>query len=209
MVKIVGVAFAFSPSDGRRACSGRQAFTALKLDGYAPAGADLSLLVVRELWWEAADLIEGAAEGADAVVLFAPGLRTDGADVARYARNEADASLRDASRMRWPGSELIPGGPAVLASSLSAAGLARAMELSGLPASDAALVDADVANRCFHAVLARTRALAGLVRLPRSLESARAQGERGAVNRMQILSGVRAALAFSAAAVEARRADAA
>jgi len=210
MVNVLGVAF--TPPSGESGGAAHQALEMLKREHWrAPGAAQLTLEIMPMQWWGAAEAV--LAQPADAIVLIAdaPGLATI---APRYARNEADPAARDVAGLSWPGVEIAPRGPAAHAATLPASRLAAALTLAGLPAHDAAFGPADAVNHCFYRLLARRGGpLVGLVRLAASLESARSEGagkdpgehSGGArANRVQILEGVRAALAFAAACGEAR-----
>jgi len=200
------LAIAFAPEPGRRTSAAQQALAVLRVEGWAPTGARVRFLDAPCAWWGATEAIAEAARGADAVVLFGA---ADGAEAVapRYARNEADPARVDVDGRRWPGAVLAPGGPSVLATSLPAAGLARALSFAGLPAEAPAQACRFVPNRCLFALGQKLPALtAGLVLLPLSLEARRQEGRTGGPNRLEILAGVRAALTYAAAFVELRRA---
>lgn len=208
MIRVLALALA--PPPGERHSSAQQALSTLAAERWSPAAAQVQFLILARRWWHAADEAERAAQGFDAAVLFAGEPAGREAEVAASALNEADPALRDADGVCWPGFELAPRAALTEAASLPVHPLARALDLAGLPARVDVHGRADVANRIFHALLSRGASpRVALIRLPRSAESARAEGGRAELNRMQLLEGVKAALAFAAAAAEACRADAA
>lgn len=202
MVNVLGVAFERRPGAG--SSPAHQAFALLEAEGWQPEQANLRLIVAPCRWWGVAEMVADEAAGADAIVLFAGRKAKRRALVARYARNEAKAHAVDSAGLRWPGAELAPTAAAALGVTLCPFRMARAMELAGLPAKVTAGSDRYVYNHSLFRLLARpTAPPTALVRLPVSLESARQDGQRGHVNRMQIVAGVAAALSMAAAAVEA------
>jgi len=144
-----------------------EALALLEGEGWAPAGATLTVRAVTERWWGGADAVADVASAARALVLFA---RTDDrAQIVAAARNDARADARDALGYFWPGAILVPGGPARRESSLSAGRLAHAFTLVGVPCALAADAGGGVANHCFYRLLLDPDAPpAALVLLPRA-----------------------------------------
>lgn len=206
MVKVLGVAFSRPP--GVSSSAAHQAFELLMRENWELDGAALSLIVAPCRWWGAVEMIEAAAEGMDAIVLFGSRGPKQKAHVARYGRNEARRRMDEAG-LRWPGHELAPRAAFVIPATLSADRMAQALQLAGLPAKTVIRGDRYIYNHCFYRLLARSAApQVALVRLPMSLEAARADGRIGYVNRMQVVAGVASALAFAAAAADARNTEA-
>jgi pyrrolidone-carboxylate peptidase len=204
MINVLGVAFERRPGAG--SSPAHQAFALLEREGWEPEHARLRMLVAPCRWWGSAELIMEAASGADAVVLFGSRKARQRALVARFARNEAKANAADGAGYFWPGSALAPGAVPLVPAPYCAYRLARAMEMAGLPSKPTVACDRYVYNHCYYRLLSETRMPpAMLVRMPLSVESARAEGLSAHVNRMQIVAGAAAALSFVAAAVEAER----
>ncbi len=201
MVNVLGVAF--ERRNGEVGSSAHQAFALLDSEQWQPMAGTFRMLVAPCRWWGAAEFVLEHAADTDAIVLFGArqGRRT--ATVARFARNLANRKIDNAG-YKWPGAVLAPGQPSALPATLSSERLARAMELAGLPARTAH-GDRYVYNHCFYRLLSTEAPPTALVRLPMSLETGRCVGERGFVNRMQIVAGVAAAISFAAAAGEPPR----
>jgi pyrrolidone-carboxylate peptidase len=194
-VAVVG----FGPEPGWRASSALQALETLRADGWRPRDADIVYGAAPCRWWGPSDIARKRADGAQAILLFG----ASGADVAviaRFGRNEADPELEDCGGYRWPGDRLTPHGPSALPAGMPAEALARALELAGLAVSSAAVSDQYVYNRCYYELLRACRTPAGMILLPRSVEGARGLSAR--FNRLEILQGVKAAIAFAASYAE-------
>lgn len=192
------LAVAFAPAPGRRASAAQQALAVLGVERWAPPGVELLFLTAPWSWWTGTDLVLEAADAADAVLLLsaAPG---DIAEVADLALNAADGQ-RDGLGLAWAGRILAPGGPDHLEATLPAAGLTRALNAAGLATTLRGTCGAGPDNRCLYALLdAAPERPAGLIRLPTSLEAARAEHlpETGP-SRLTILAGVQTALSACA-----------
>jgi len=192
------LALGFGPEPGQRSASAQGALTVLAAEGWAPQGAHVDVAVVPRRWWPDEPV---ATQAHDCVVLFSECGRDDNALVARFARNVADPRIVDAAGYCWAGPKIVPRGEEEYASGLEPYALARALELAGLPAQATSDCDAGIANKTFY-MLRAARLRCALIRLPVTLESARAQGRRALINRCELLQGVQAAITFAVAAAE-------
>jgi hypothetical protein len=201
MIRILAIGF--GPEPGQRMASAQGALTLLAAEGWSPPGAALDVRVVARRWWPVDPVVPGRS-ACDAVLLFSESGREDIALVAQFARNAADPYLDDAAGYRWAGGAIAPGGRETYASTLRPQALARAIELSGIPTQATAQCDRGIANKTFFDLLASNCA-AALVRLPISVETARADGRRAQFNRAEIVRSVQAAIGFAAASAIMQR----
>lgn len=198
------LAVAFEPPPWLKASAAQQALAVFEQEQWSPEGAALRMIVAPCRWWGAVEAIEPAMRGMDAIVLLGAQRSEPHASVIARAHNLADPHVPDAQTYLWPGQQISPRSVSVLHGGLEGEGLAEAMAAAGLSATPS-VRDDYVYNRAFYTLRLRQPNVAmSLVRLPLSIESARAEGRVGAFNRLQIVEGLRAGLSWMADSLRGR-----